>query len=233
MQPPKRDKILSQLPSEAQVEAQRRRRVQRERKLLQTKKGGGSKKERHFVNQREHRDEKKRRCAVARWGGAELARSTRYEIYDGKVFFPAEDVNFTHMQSCGDGARLFWNPLGPAEVYDLVVVDAYTGKFRKNKKAARQFVRPKGVWESLRNFVVFWKGVKLSSERQPKPVDSVIPGGVSVESFVPSGNAAGASSNSTGALSEAEQDAYVRRRKVSFRSIIGADDSTGKDVSNE
>ncbi|KAA8495024.1 hypothetical protein FVE85_3265 [Porphyridium purpureum] len=80
----KRRKMLEQQPSQAQQEAERRRRVNWERELLKEKKDGGSRKERNFVMQREKRaggadGSGRRRCAVASWGGIQLAKSARRE----------------------------------------------------------------------------------------------------------------------------------------------------------
>ncbi len=91
--------------------------------------------------------------AKATWNGVVLAESDTYEIVEGNVYFPAEAINRDFFTESSSSTVCPWK--GTASYLTIEV----NGKI--NKDAAWFYPEPKDAASQIKNFVAFWRGVKV------------------------------------------------------------------------
>jgi uncharacterized protein (DUF427 family) len=91
----------------------------------------------------------------ATWNGAVLAESDRTQIVEGNHYFPPESINSEYFQSSDTKTTCFWK--GVASYYTIVVSG------QENKDAAWYYPEPKEKAQNIKNYVAFWRGVKIDS----------------------------------------------------------------------
>jgi uncharacterized protein (DUF427 family) len=91
--------------------------------------------------------------AKAKWNGATLAESDRFEMVEGNVYFPEATLRREHLEPSDTHTTCGWK--GVASYYDVVV----DGK--RNKDAAWFYPDPKPAAANIKGHVAFWKGVTV------------------------------------------------------------------------
>jgi len=91
--------------------------------------------------------------AKATWNGVVLAESDTYEIVEGNVYFPAEALNRDFFTESSSSTVCPWK--GTASYFTIEV----NGKI--NKDAAWYYPEPNDAASQIKNFVAFWRGVKV------------------------------------------------------------------------
>ena len=89
----------------------------------------------------------------ARWNGALIAESTRFETVEGNVYFPPDSLLAAHFRPSQTTTVCSWK--GTAHYYDVVVGDAV------NHDAAWTYPDPKPAASNIKGYVAFWKGVAV------------------------------------------------------------------------
>ncbi len=92
--------------------------------------------------------------ATATWNGAVIAQSDETIIVEGNHYFPPESVDPALLKSSSQHTRCPWK--GKADYYD-VVVDGNV-----SKGAAWFYPSPKPAASDIKNYVAFWRGVRVS-----------------------------------------------------------------------
>jgi uncharacterized protein (DUF427 family) len=87
------------------------------------------------------------------WKGTVIARSDRTVKLEGNHYFPFDDVDFSHLETCSHRSVCPWK--GTASYYD-VVVDG-----ERNRAAAWSYPRPSPAAAQIKGHVAFWHGVKV------------------------------------------------------------------------
>jgi uncharacterized protein (DUF427 family) len=87
------------------------------------------------------------------WRDAVLAQSDDTIVIEGNHYFPQEAINKQHFSESDTHTSCPWK--GEASYYD-VVVDGET-----NKDAAWYYPQPKEAASQIKNYIAFWKGVKV------------------------------------------------------------------------
>jgi uncharacterized protein (DUF427 family) len=90
---------------------------------------------------------------VAKWNGAVLAQSDRYETVEGNIYFPPESLKREHFKPSATHTHCPWK--GEASYYS-VEVDGKT-----NADAAWYYPEPKPAASNIQGYVAFWKGVTV------------------------------------------------------------------------
>jgi uncharacterized protein (DUF427 family) len=93
--------------------------------------------------------------AKAIWNGVVLAESDRCEIVEGNYYFPPDAINQEYFKPSDSHTTCFWK--GVASYY-TIVVDG-----QDNKDAAWYYPEPKEKAQNIKNYVAFWRGVKVES----------------------------------------------------------------------
>ena len=91
--------------------------------------------------------------AKATWEGVVLAESSATIEVEGNQYFPAESVHREYFESSQHHSVCPWK--GTASYFDVVV----TGK--KNADAAWYYPEPSKAAKQIKNYVAFWRGVKV------------------------------------------------------------------------
>ena len=89
------------------------------------------------------------------WNGAVLAECDETIVIEGNHYFPADSINREYFQPSETNTICGWK--GTASYYDIVVDD------RTNKDAAWFYPAPKTEAAEIKNYVAFWKGVKIAA----------------------------------------------------------------------
>ena len=89
----------------------------------------------------------------ATWNGVVLAESDQGVVIEGNYYFPPESVNMEFFRSSQTHTTCHWK--GLASYYNLVV-DGQT-----NKDAAWYYPAPSEAAKSIRDYIAFWRGVKV------------------------------------------------------------------------
>jgi len=89
----------------------------------------------------------------AMWNGKVLAESDRTVVVEGNHYFPAMSVNRAYFKESPTHTTCPWK--GVASYYSIVV-DGET-----NKDAAWYYPEPKEAANQIKDYVAFWKGVKV------------------------------------------------------------------------
>jgi len=87
------------------------------------------------------------------WNGKVLAESDRTVVVEGNHYFPAGSVNRTYFKESPTHTTCPWK--GVASYY-TVVVDG-----QANEDAAWYYPEPKEAASQIKDYVAFWKGVKV------------------------------------------------------------------------
>jgi len=91
--------------------------------------------------------------AKATWEGAILAQSNDTIEVEGNQYFPAESIQREYFEPSQHHSVCPWK--GTASYYDVVV----NGK--KNADAAWYYPEPNKAARQIKNYVAFWRGVKV------------------------------------------------------------------------
>jgi len=89
------------------------------------------------------------------WNGITLAESDRTIVVEGNHYFPPDAVNREHFQPSETHTICSWK--GEAS-YFTVAVDGQT-----NPDAAWFYPSPKPEAAEIKNYVAFWRGVKVQA----------------------------------------------------------------------
>ena len=87
------------------------------------------------------------------WNGKVLTKSNKTVVIEGNHYFPPETVNWEFFKDSTTHTVCPWK--GVASYRSLKVDGA------KNKDAAWFYPEPKYAAEKLKNYIAFWKGVKI------------------------------------------------------------------------
>lgn len=90
----------------------------------------------------------------AEWKGQVLAESGDVRMVEGNVYFPPESVRFEYLKESHTRTTCTWK--GEAHYYTVVV------EGQENRDAAWYYPDPKPAAREIRNYVAFWKGVKVT-----------------------------------------------------------------------
>lgn len=93
--------------------------------------------------------------AKATWNGATLAESDRTIVVEGNHYFPPDAIKREVLASSATHTTCPWK--GEAS-YLTVTVDGKT-----NPDAAWFYPRPKQAASQIKDYVAFWKGVKVEA----------------------------------------------------------------------
>lgn len=87
------------------------------------------------------------------WMNEALAESDKTIIVEGNHYFPPDSVHLDYFRKSDTKTVCSWK--GVASYYDIVV-DGST-----NKDAAWYYAKPSDAASQIKNYVAFWKGVKV------------------------------------------------------------------------
>ena len=88
------------------------------------------------------------------WEGTVIAESDHTEVVEGNHYFPTDSLNMDNLRPSSHTSVCGWK--GTASYYDVVVGD------KVNANAAWYYPQPKDSAKQIKNYVAFWKGVKVS-----------------------------------------------------------------------
>jgi uncharacterized protein (DUF427 family) len=91
----------------------------------------------------------------ATWNGETLAESDRTVIVEGNYYFPPESVRIGFFQPSQTHTVCPWK--GNASYYDIEVDG------QRNPDAAWYYPDPKPAAAQIRDYVAFWKGVRVEA----------------------------------------------------------------------
>ncbi len=91
--------------------------------------------------------------AKAMWNNVVIAESDTFETVEGNIYFPPESINREFFKESNTQSTCFWK--GKASYYHIEV-DGET-----NQDAAWYYPKPKSRAENIKDYVAFWKGVKV------------------------------------------------------------------------
>jgi uncharacterized protein (DUF427 family) len=91
--------------------------------------------------------------ARAEWNGAVLAESDNTVMVEGNHYFPRDAINPEYFQDSSESTVCHWK--GTAAYFDVVV----DGKI--NAGAAWYYPNPKPAASDIKDYVAFWRGVKV------------------------------------------------------------------------
>lgn len=87
------------------------------------------------------------------WHDAVLAESNDTIVVEGNHYFPPDAINREHFKASDTHTHCPWK--GEASYYDVVVED------QTNKDAAWYYPQPKEAAGQIKDYIAFWKGVKV------------------------------------------------------------------------
>lgn len=93
--------------------------------------------------------------AKAIWNGVVLAHSDDCEMVEGNHYFPPDSIQKEFFKPSDTHTTCGWK--GVASYYTLSV------NGEDNKDAAWYYPEPKSRAENIKNYVAFWRGVKVES----------------------------------------------------------------------
>ena len=91
--------------------------------------------------------------ACATWNGEIIADSKKCEKVEGNMYFPMEDVKSQYLKQSSTHTVCGWK--GTASYFTLEV------KGMTNVDAAWFYPEPKDAAKNIKNYIAFWKGVKV------------------------------------------------------------------------
>jgi len=89
------------------------------------------------------------------WNGVVLAESEKCQVVEGNYYFPPETINREYFEASNTHTTCFWK--GEASYYTINV------KGQKNSDAAWYYPNPKEKAANIKDYVAFWRGVKVES----------------------------------------------------------------------
>jgi uncharacterized protein (DUF427 family) len=89
----------------------------------------------------------------ATWENAVLADSGQTVIVEGNHYFPPDSIKKEYFKSSDTHTTCHWK--GLASYYHVQVGD------KLNQDAAWYYPEPKEAAKSIKNYVAFWRGVKV------------------------------------------------------------------------
>ena len=87
------------------------------------------------------------------WRNAVLAQSDKTIVIEGNHYFPPDSINREFFKESNTHTNCPWK--GEASYYEVAVADEV------NKDAAWYYPEPKEAAKQIKNYVAFWKGVKV------------------------------------------------------------------------
>lgn len=87
------------------------------------------------------------------WHDAVIAESNDTIVVEGNHYFPPDAINREHFKASDTHTHCPWK--GEASYYDVVVED------QTNKDAAWYYPQPKEAAGQIKDYIAFWKGVKV------------------------------------------------------------------------
>lgn len=87
------------------------------------------------------------------WHNFVLAESEHVVMLEGSYYFPPESVHNEYLKKSFIKTACPWK--GEASYYDVVVEESV------NKEAAWYYANPKKEASEIKDYVAFWKGVKV------------------------------------------------------------------------
>jgi uncharacterized protein (DUF427 family) len=94
------------------------------------------------------------------WNGSVLAESDQTLVIEGNYYFPPDSVHWEYFKGNDQHTTCVWK--GQASYYDVAV----DGKV--NRGAAWYYPEPSYAARPIKDYVAFWKGVQVKSERGEK-----------------------------------------------------------------
>ena len=91
----------------------------------------------------------------ATWHGAVLAQSDQTIEVEGNQYFPRSAIKNEYFQESNTHTVCSWK--GTASYYDVVV----NGEI--NRDAAWYYPEPKPAADNIRDYIAFWRGVKVET----------------------------------------------------------------------
>lgn len=89
------------------------------------------------------------------WNDVIIAESDATRVVEGNHYFPLESVNQAYLRPNDHHTTCFWK--GAASYYDIEV----DGQI--NRSAAWYYPNPSSAASQIKDYVAFWKGVRVSS----------------------------------------------------------------------
>ena len=89
----------------------------------------------------------------ATWHDAVLAQSDDTIVIEGNHYFPPGSINNDYFKQSGTHTTCPWK--GEASYYSIVVDG------QENKDAAWYYPEPKDAAKEIKDYVAFWRGVKV------------------------------------------------------------------------
>jgi uncharacterized protein (DUF427 family) len=89
----------------------------------------------------------------AAWNDATLAESDKTIVIEGNHYFPLESIKTQYFRPSETHTTCPWK--GEASYYNLFVAG------ETNKDAAWYYPEPKSAAAEIKNYVAFWRGVKV------------------------------------------------------------------------
>ncbi|KAJ3178404.1 hypothetical protein HDU85_005202 [Gaertneriomyces sp. JEL0708] len=90
----------------------------------------------------------------AEWKGKVIAETDKFETVEGNIYFPPQSVKTEYLKPSDTHTTCGWK--GVASYYTIDV------NGDQNKDAAWFYPEPKAAAENIRNYVAFWRGVKVT-----------------------------------------------------------------------
>jgi uncharacterized protein (DUF427 family) len=91
--------------------------------------------------------------AKAVWNGAVLAESDDTIVVEGNHYFPPDAINREYFQGSQSHTTCYWN--GVASYYDIEV------EGDTNRGAAWYYPEPSEAASLIKDYIAFWRGVKV------------------------------------------------------------------------
>lgn len=93
--------------------------------------------------------------AKATWKGAVLAESDQTQIVEGNRYFPADSLHREYIKPSDTHTECPWK--GTASYYDVEV------NGERNTDAAWYYPAPRPAAAQIKDYVAFWKGVRIEA----------------------------------------------------------------------
>ncbi len=90
------------------------------------------------------------------WNGKVIAESNKTINIENNQYFPPESVIIAYLQKADTQTTCAWK--GVASYYNIVVDNAI------NENAAWYYPHPKELAKVIKNYVAFWRGVKITDK---------------------------------------------------------------------
>ncbi|HYM01156.1 MAG TPA: DUF427 domain-containing protein [Blastocatellia bacterium] len=89
------------------------------------------------------------------WNNTVIAESDKTIVIEGNQYFPPDSVNRQYVSDSGTHTTCPWK--GEASYYNVVV------NGESNKDSAWYYPEPKDAAKEIKNYVAFWKGVRVEA----------------------------------------------------------------------